>query len=226
MAPVLSTLLLSLTSLLSLSAAAPSRSCGADGSEYDFIIVGGGNAGLPLATRLSQGLPNDCILVIEAGPSAPDEPRINIPGRKGQTLGTSYDWNFTTVPQPDIFDRVVNQNRGKVLGGSTALNLMTWDRGSVPDYDAWEALGNEGWNWKNFIAAMLKVENFVKTDDRYGTAGVGQGGPIQTLINRIIPEQQRGFIPALNSLGIPENRESLDGDVSGKNTTSLETLQS
>lgn len=212
MAPILSTLVLSLSAFFTLSSA---TNCKPDSDSYDFIVVGGGTAGLALATRLSHGLPNDCIVVIEAGPSAPGEPRINIPGRKGSTLGTSYDWNFTTVPQPELLNRLVSQNRGKVLGGSSALNLMTWDRGAVADYDAWEAFGNTGWNWKNFIAAMLKVENFVKTDNRYGSAGVGKGGPIQTLINRIIPEQQRGFIPALNSLGIPENRESLGGNPIG-----------
>lgn len=91
---------------------------------------------------------------------------------------------------------------------------MTWDRGSIPDYDAWEALGNKGWNWKSFIAAMLKVENFQDTkEDRelYGSRGVGKGGPIQTLINRYIFSPQEGFIPALESLGIKENLNSLDG---------------
>lgn len=149
------------------------------------------------------------------GTSAPDEPRINVPGRKGQTLGTWYDWNFATVPQPELLDRVVNQNRCKVLGGSSALNLMTLDRGAVADYDAWEALGNPGWNWKALLAAMFRMENFVKTDNRYGNAGVGAGGPIQTLITRVVTDQQCGFVPALNSLGIPENRASLNGDPLG-----------
>jgi choline dehydrogenase-like flavoprotein len=91
---------------------------------------------------------------------------------------------------------------------------MTWDRGSIPDYDAWEALGNTGWNWKSFIAAMLKVENFQDTKEDetlYGSRGVGQGGPIQTLINRYIFSPQEGFIPALESLGIKQNLNSLDG---------------
>lgn len=169
---------------------------------------------MALASRLSQGLPNDCILVIEAGPSAPDEPEINIPGRKGSTFGTKYDWNFTTIPQPDLDNRTIPSTRGKVLGGSSALNLMTWDRGSIPDYDAWEVLGNKGWNWKSFIAAMLRVENFQNTkQDRtlYGSKGVGHGGPIQTLINRFIFSPQEGFIPALESLGVAQNLNSLDG---------------
>ena len=152
--------------------------------------------------------------MLEAGPSALDEPEIYIPGRKGSTFGTKYDWNFTTVPQPALDDRAIPSTRGRVLGGSSALNLMTWDRGSIPDYDAWEALGNSGWNWKSFFAAMLKVENFQDTtQDRtlYGSKGVGHGGPIQTLINRYIFSPQEGFIPALESLGVQQNLNSLDG---------------
>lgn len=178
------------------------------------IVVGGGTAGLAVASRLSQSLPNDCILVIEAGPADQDDPGINIPGRKGSTFGTSLDWNFTTTPQPALNGRSIPSTRGKVLGGSSALNLMTWDRGSIPDYDAWQALGNDGWNWKSFIAAMMKVENFQNTpQDRrdYGTRGVGHGGPIQTLINRYVFAPQSGFIPALESLGIRKNLNSLDG---------------
>lgn len=79
---------------------------------------------------------------------------------------------------------------------------MTWDRGSVPGYDAWEALGNDGWNWESFIAAMLKVETFDRTSNQYGEEGVGTSGPIQTLINRFVPPQQQGFILALESLGV------------------------
>lgn len=120
--------------------------------------------------------------------------------------------------QSNLVDRVISVNRGKVLGGSSALNLMAWDRGAIADYDAWEALGNTGWNWNNFIAAMLKVENFQNTtqdETEYGGKGVGHRGPIQTLINRVIPVQEQGFIPALQSLRIPHNLNSLDGNPIG-----------
>lgn len=100
--------------------------------------------------------------------------------------------------------------RGKVLGGSSALNLMTWDRGSTKDYDAWEELGNPGWNWKSIQAAMLKVENFVPSPEYVGD-GVGKGGLIQTLMNRILPTHQLTFIPTLNGLGVKENLASLGG---------------
>lgn len=180
------------------------------------IVVGGGTAGLAVASRLSQYLPDDRILIIEAGPDGRNEPRIFIPGYKGSTLGTVYDWNFTTVPQRNALNRTFAQARGRVLGGSSALNLMAWDRGAEFDYDDWEYLGNPGWNWKSMLDAMLKAENFVRDPwPPYGGEGIGFGGPIQALINRFIPAQQWAFIPALASLGLPENINSLGGDPLG-----------
>lgn len=87
---------------------------------------------------------------------------------------------------------------------------MTWDRTSEYELNAWEKLGNVGWNWKNFYAAMLKVETFLPSPE-YGSDGVGKTGPIRTLINRIIPRQQGTWIPTMNNLGLTPNRESLNG---------------
>ncbi|KAG8629221.1 hypothetical protein KVT40_003086 [Elsinoe batatas] len=170
--------------------------------------------------RRSQGsfqrLPNDRILLLEAGPTVLDDPRINIPGRKGSALGTVYDWNWTTTPQEAANGRTVAVNRGKVLGGTSAINLLCWDRASVADYDAWEAIGNPGWNWKNMIDAMLKVENFTGINtETYGSEGVGLGGPIDTVVNRIQPTQQTYWLPTLKSLGISGNLNSLNGNPLG-----------
>ncbi|KAJ4861307.1 GMC oxidoreductase domain-containing protein [Trichoderma breve] len=183
---------------------------------YDYVVVGGGTAGSALATRLSQGLPDKTILLIEAGPEALDEDRINIPGMKGSTLGTLYDWNFTTVPQTGLNGRVLGANRGKVLGGSSALNLMTWDRSAAEEYDGWEQLGNPSWNWKNMIAAMKDVETFTGINSsNYGDQGVGTSGPIHTIINRVIPAQQELWLQSMADLGIPHNLNSLGGNPIG-----------
>lgn len=171
-------------------------------------------------------MPDDCILVLEAGPAALDEPNIYIPGKKGSTLGTKYDWNFTTVAQPSADDRVFSINRGKVLGGSSALNLMTYDRGAVADYDAWEQLGNPGWDWESMYAAMTMADNWQPQDGQYENPGVGVGGPIEALINRVIPPQQDGFIPALESLGVPNNNRSLAGNNIGVMTQPSNILES
>lgn len=116
------------------------------------IVVGGGTAGLAVSTRLSQKLPKSTILVIEAGPDGRNDSRLYTPHLTG--MGSIYDWNFTTTPQPHANNRTLPQNRGHVLGGSSALNLMSWDRGGKADYDAWEELGSRGWNWRTMHPAM------------------------------------------------------------------------
>ena len=118
--------------------------------KFSHIVVGGGTAGLVVANRLSED-PTITVGVLEAGPAAFDEPRINVPGRLGETLNTEYDWQFETIPQPGVNGRKLAWNRGKVLGGSSALNFMMWHRGSKSDYDTWEKLGNHGWGWDGIL---------------------------------------------------------------------------
>lgn len=184
------------------------------------IVVGGGTAGLAVATRLSQYLPKSDVLVIEAGPDGRADPRIYIAGLKGSTLGSTYDWNFTTVPQPNANNRVLPQNRGKVLGGSSALNLLSYDRGVKADFDAWEELGNQGWNWESMHAAMENAEAFQLTSVK-GSAGlaaaggIGYQGPIHFLVNRFSPPQQELFFPTMDNLGLDETYQFLNGDVIG-----------
>jgi choline dehydrogenase-like flavoprotein len=117
---------------------------------FDYLVVGGGTAGLVVAARLSEN-PKITVGVIEAGPAVFDEPLINIPGKFGESLGSKYDWQFETIPQPGIGGRQLSFPRGKVLGGTSALNFMTWNRGNREDYDGWEELGNEGWGWNSLL---------------------------------------------------------------------------
>jgi choline dehydrogenase-like flavoprotein len=101
---------------------------------FDFIIVGGGTAGLAVAARLSENADLK-IGVLEAGPSVLGSRNegIDIPGYYGQTLGTELDWQFKTSPQIGLGGRALPWPRGKVLGGTSALNFMTWNRGSRQD---------------------------------------------------------------------------------------------
>jgi choline dehydrogenase-like flavoprotein len=174
------------------------------------VIIGGGTAGLAVAARVAQGLPSSCVLVLEAGPDGRNEPGIYIPGRRGSTFGSKYDWNLTTVPLANANGRKIAMTRGHVLGGSSALNLMVWDRAAATEYDSWEELGNTGWNWNTMFSWMLKVENFTYSKE-YGTKGVAQGGPIQALINPSYFPHTLAYFPVLNGHGIPNNKESLDG---------------
>lgn len=181
------------------------------------IIVGGGTAGLAVATRLSQRLPEHCVLVVEAGPDGRDEPKIYVPGLRGSTFGSAYDWNLTTVPQTGANGRIITHNRGRVLGGTSAINLLVWDRASIREYNAWEELGNPGWNWETMYPAMLKAENFQRTEGpaKYGEDGVAYGGPVQHALHENPPPHLEACIPTLENLGLRQNLESLNGHVLG-----------
>src|SRR3569833_3089695 len=150
---------------------------------------------------------------MEAGPEALGEDKINIPGMPGPPPGPRPARPFTTVPQAALNNRVLTQPRGKVLGGSSVLNLMCWDRGSKQEYD-WDRLGNDGWDWDSMLPAMMSSENFTRSPG-YGSEGMGFKGPVKTVVNRKIPEHQTAWIPTLENLGIPQNTESLAGSPIG-----------
>lgn len=117
------------------------------GREFDYLVIGGGTAGLAVAARLSED-PGLVVAVLEAGPAAaPNDDRVRIPGCFGKGIGTELDWQFQTTAQAGLGGRVQSWPRGRVLGGTSALNYMAWNRGSRQDYDAWEELGNPGWGW-------------------------------------------------------------------------------
>ncbi|KAF3402143.1 Oxygen-dependent choline dehydrogenase [Talaromyces pinophilus] len=123
---------------------------------FDYIIVGGGTAGLTVADRLTED-ENVSVLVVEAGEDRSKDPLVLTPGLVAGVYGNpDYDWNFNSVPQPGLNNRKINQPRGKQLGGSSALNFMMLvypNRGSI---DSWEALGNEGWGYDSLAPYFRK----------------------------------------------------------------------
>lgn len=184
--------------------------------QYDYLVVGAGTAGLAVAARLSESGKYK-VGVLEAGGNGFGVGIIDTPGQFGADLGTIYDWNYTTVPQNGV--PAVGWPRGKVLGGSSALNFLVWDRSSRHEIDAWEQLGNPGWNWNNLYSAMKKSEKFhapsQENADLLGVKPVasdyGSSGPIQVAFPNYISQQVRRWIPALSELGIPKNDQPLAG---------------
>ncbi|RTE81240.1 hypothetical protein BHE90_004186 [Fusarium euwallaceae] len=127
--------------------------------EYDYVVVGGGTSGLTVANRLSEN-PGVTVLVLEAGDFDANEDFLTIPGLAGGAVGTKYDWNRTYVATEAVNGRTLPAPLGKVVGGSTKLNQMTFNRGSSSDYDRWVELGNEGWGWEALLPYFKKNELF------------------------------------------------------------------
>ncbi|KAF9002563.1 hypothetical protein BDQ17DRAFT_1357086 [Cyathus striatus] len=132
---------------------------------YDFIVAGGGTAGSVIASRLTEN-PNFRILVLEAGPSNEGIIDIDAPGLVFNLHKSSFDWNFTTVPQVALNGRSLDYTRGHVLGGSSSINAMFYTRGSSDDYNRWATItGDTGWSWNNIFHFILRVS------DGHSTAG-------------------------------------------------------
>ncbi|KAG2096742.1 alcohol oxidase [Suillus discolor] len=124
---------------------------------FDYIIIGGGTTGLALASILSTNA-SIRVGVIEAGLRKDDE-MILVPGMVGKAVGNpEYDWNLVTKPQPFAQNREISLPRGKVLGGTSALNYMAYCRGSKLEHNDWEKLGIKGWNWNTISNAIRSAE--------------------------------------------------------------------
>ena len=142
--------------------------------EFDYVIVGGGSAGAPLESRLSED-PNVSVCLLEAGGDGKSAfgrvPSLVIGAVHGGRL-TNLNWGFETVPQPGLNGRTGYQPRGKGLGGSSAINAMIYIRGNPRDYDNWAELGCDGWGWDDVLPYFKKAEgNMRGEDDLHGADG-------------------------------------------------------
>lgn len=141
--------------------------------QADFIIVGAGSSGCVLANRLSAN-PKHRVLLIEAGPRD-RYPWIHVPAGYFKTMNNpGYDWCYKTELVPGLNRKSINWPRGKVLGGSSALNGLLYVRGQAQDYDRWRDLGNMGWGWDDVLPYFKKSED----NERGGDDLHGAGGPL------------------------------------------------
>lgn len=141
--------------------------------EFDFVIVGGGAAGCALASRLSEDS-NCSVLLIEAG-NVSKHPLIRVPIGVGKVWARRlYDWNLNSIKIPSLDNREIELMRGKILGGSSAINAMSYVRGSPADYDGWRDVGCDGWSFSDVEPFFRKIETWTGPQ----TSGRGTGGPV------------------------------------------------
>jgi choline dehydrogenase len=139
--------------------------------EYDYIIVGAGSAGCLLANRLSADA-DKRVLLLEAG-GRDNWIWFHIPVGYLFAIGNPRsDWMFKTEPEPGLNGRSLNYPRGKVIGGSSAINAMIYMRGQAADYDHWRQLGLAGWGWDDVLPYFKRHENhFLGESDTHSVGG-------------------------------------------------------
>ncbi|KAJ7036518.1 alcohol oxidase [Mycena alexandri] len=190
------------------------------GKLFDFIIVGGGTSGLTVAARLSEDS-SISVLVLEAGQANLNDPEILTPGGFGKRFGNAqYDWAFKTTPQKACHQRSFTFNRGKGLGGSSALNFHQYHRPAKADIDAFEELGNLGWNWELLERYYAKTEGFLRPMEKtnaisYDLARHGTTGPLVVAYQTTMSGFELPYQLAMKNLGISLVEEPFSGDTTG-----------
>ena len=168
---------------------------------YDFVIVGGGSAGCALANRLSAD-PSNRVLVLEAGRRDwKADVVIHMPAALSMGIGNRfYDWMYESEPEPQMGGRRVYHARGKVLGGSSSINGMIFQRGNPMDYDRWAATpGCEAWDWAHCLPYFKRMETCIAGADDWR----GGDGPLKLERGPATSPLFRAFLEAVEEAGHP-----------------------
>jgi choline dehydrogenase len=168
--------------------------------QYDYIVVGAGSAGAVVANRLSAN-PRNSVLLLEAGPA--DYPWTRVPvGSARMITNPAINWLYSSEPEASTNGRRIPVPRGRMLGGSSALNGMAFVRGQAQDFDTWAQMGNQGWAYEDVLPFFKRLESYEGGgDDRFR----GRDGPLRVTN----PEPREPFfaavIKAAGEVGIAHN---------------------
>jgi choline dehydrogenase-like flavoprotein len=177
-------------------------------SAYDYVIVGAGSAGCVLAHRL--GLTGRRVLVVEAGGQA-KLADITDPPEWPKLQGSQFDWRYLTIPQPGLGGRIIRCPRGKVVGGSSTINALAYQRGHPAAYDRWP----EGWRAADLLPYFKRAETF----SGGASAWRGGNGPLHVLSLADVTDRTpvaSAFVKASQDLGF-----SMTSDIGGEVTTGV-----
>ncbi|EMD41655.1 hypothetical protein CERSUDRAFT_79287 [Gelatoporia subvermispora B] len=190
---------------------------------FDYIICGGGTAGLTLAARLSED-PDITVLVLEAGQANLNDPVILRPGSYGVHFANpNYAWPYQTSKQTGLLGLEPWWFRGKGLGGTSGINFMVWTKPPAEEINDWERLGNPGWNWGNYVTYLNRSEGFVPPSPevqqrlhmKLGDWSLGKDGPVKVSFPGTINEVELTVMETLKNFGIHEAPLPLDGNPNG-----------
>lgn len=177
---------------------------------FDYVIIGAGSAGCVLANRLSAD-PRHRVLLLEAG-GRDNWIWFHIPVGYLFAIGNPRsDWMFRTVAEPGLNGRALAYPRGKVLGGSSAINAMISMRGQAADYDGWAASGLPGWGWSDVLPVFRRIEDhFLGESAHHGT-----GGPWRVEPPRVRWKVLDAMRQAAIEMGVPATADFNTGDNEG-----------
>lgn len=171
-----------------------------DSQTFDFVIVGAGSAGCVLANQLTAS-GRHRVLLLEAGPSGL-HPWLHIPLGFGKLFtDRRFNWCYATEPQPECYNRQVIAPRGKVLGGSSAINGLIYIRGQAEDFNHWRQLGNAGWSFDDVLPYFRKAEDNERGADEFH----GAGGPLAVSDLRDRHPLVDAYVEAALQCGHPRN---------------------